>query len=113
MKNHDYLHQKLMQFGCTSKDTIQDALLQNVELSFFQVRDKLFQIGNILEEDEAQHIYVVLIKTGVWDMNSAIFALQLCDGNIEISGFAKEGLLNQHSYERAYKRIGEKLCHGK
>ena len=79
-------------------------------ISFSDVRDCLIGNGRILEEDFEKQIYVIAIEAGIANMNTAIIAIQRIDSNkLSILGYAKEGLIKQHTAEKAILKIMDQI----
>lgn len=75
------------------------------DITFPNLRDILLTIGDILEEDEADKIYISRIKSGIANKNSAIVAVLCKEDTLYIASSAKEGLINQHTAEKAIDKL--------
>ena len=104
------LVQLLTEHGYVTSHQLQHATFDKCKLSIKQIRDRLHLIGNILHEDLENQVYVASLKTGLLNMNRAVVALQLTGNRISISGFAAEGVFNQHSVSKAFQKIEQLLC---
>lgn len=94
--------------------TVEDGKLVSEELSvgklsFHQIRDAIWTIGLVVKELENDNIYIAAIKGGRFGANTAYLAIKLLPGKLEIIGYAKEGLIKQHTVENAIKRLEEAL----
>lgn len=78
-------------------------------ITFSKIRDLLIGMGTILEEDTENQIYVILIKAGFFNLNSAFVAVQRSKDKIILAGCAKEGLIHQHTAEKAEAKIRKKM----
>lgn len=78
-------------------------------MTFKNLRDNIIGVGQILEEDFENGIYVINIKAGIVNMNNAVVAMNLDKNKLRFIGYAKEGLINQHTADKAIKRIIQKL----
>ena len=78
-------------------------------LTFVQLKDSLSEVGHIMEEDIEKQIFVVLIMSGIANMNPAVVSVQLSEGILWFAGYAKEGLIKQHTAEKAIAKIEEVL----
>lgn len=78
-------------------------------MSFVNLRDSIIGVGKILEEDLEISTYVVNISAGAANMNSAVVAIQLNDNCVSMLGYAKEGLINQHTAEKAIDKVVERI----
>lgn len=104
---------KLLMDHCkTDPEAVQEEVISGCKLSITQIRDKLYLLGNILYEDLDSRIYVVSVRAGLFNMSNAVVALQLCDDNLFVKGYAKEGLVKQNISDQAIRRIAD-LAKGK
>ena len=78
-------------------------------MSFINVRDRLIGLGNILEENLHDNYYIVNVPSGVANKNEAIILVEWNGNSINFYGFAKEGLINQHTANRAIDKIVDKI----
>lgn len=99
------LKELLLNYGYSDKYTMHEMLIQDCTLSFLQVRDKLYVLGNILYEELESQVYVASIPAGFCDMNRAIIALQLNGNVLKVVGYAKEGSLKQNICESAFLKL--------
>lgn len=74
-------------------------------ISKIKLRDYLMEIGTILEFDEKAGIYVATIKAGIGNKNSAIIGIMMKDKILYIASYAKEGLINQKTSEKAIEKV--------
>ena len=103
--NKRLLLKHLNQFIVIKKNAIVEASINVNGVKILQIRDCLMNIGTILEEDFDNNIYVVDIPAGLGNMNHAVVAIQLNKNSIDLIGYAKEGLINQHTAEKAIDKI--------
>lgn len=75
------------------------------KLTFVQLRDSLLGLGRILEEDFENKIYVISIAAGVADRNAAVVAVRLSGDSLDFAGYAREGLIKQHTAEQAIEKV--------
>ena len=73
--------------------------------TFIQVRDLIVGMGKILEEDFEKQIYIITIMAGIANMNTAFVGLQLKNNILSLVGYAKEGLIKQHTAEKAIAKL--------
>lgn len=78
-------------------------------MSFAEIREILIQISTILEEREDENIYVVSLNSGKFNSNNALLLIELDGTKLYISGYAKEGIINQKTYEKAVIKLKSKL----
>ncbi len=108
----DELKNLLMEYNCPDTGTVREMEITDCNLSFLQIRDRLYLLGNILHEDADKNIYVASIRSGFANMNQAIVAMQLKEKKLHLAGYAKEGIIKQNILEHAFKRIAD-AAHGK
>lgn len=70
-------------------------------MSFNQLRDKLIGTGTILDEDFEKQIYTINIMSGFANQNTATIAIKLTGNKLELAGYAREGIIKQHTVEKA------------
>lgn len=75
------------------------------DINQMKLRDYLMEIGTILEIDEKSGIYVELVKCGIGNKNPAIVGMKLKNKMLYIASYAKEGLINQRTAEKAIQKI--------
>ena len=101
----------IMEYGCPAETDIKETTIKNCILSFVQIRDVLYSLGNLLYEDAEQQIYAASLRAGFGNMNTAVVVLQLSGNELIAVGYAKEGILNQRSCDRVFSTL-EKAAHG-
>ena len=65
-----------------------------------------------MEENVEEQIYVVSIKAGLLGINNAIIICKMNTGKLILVGFAREGVIKQHTCEKAMDKIEER-CNAK
>jgi hypothetical protein len=75
------------------------------QLSYLQLRDLIWKIGRVVVELENQGIYIAAIVTGIANRNTAYLAIQHTQKKLQIVGYAKEGIFNQKTYEKAIEKL--------
>lgn len=78
-------------------------------LTFVNLRDRLIGLGKILEENFANDYYLVNVPAGVANKNAAVVLILWSKENLSMFAYAKEGLINQHTADKAIGRVIEKL----
>lgn len=78
-------------------------------MTFTNLRDRIIGIGKILEENFEHNFYIVNVPAGVAYKNHAVVAIQLCEENVAFLAYATEGLINQHTAEKAIDIVIEKI----
>ena len=90
----------------------EDKLIENEikvkKLTYLKLRDAIWKVGRVVAELEDENIYLAAIKNGKVG-NTAYLALKFLPGRVEIVGYAKEGLFNQHTTEKAIKELEKAL----
>ena len=71
--------------------------------TYAQAKAALCKCGTILEENSADKIISGAILAGTANLNPSIVVLWIEDNTIYIKASAKEGLIKQHTAERAVK----------
>ena len=71
-------------------------------LTFNKLPYILINLGTIIEEDVENNIYIVNIKHF---LNNAIILIELKDNKINLVAFAREGLIKQHTAQKASLKI--------
>lgn len=70
-------------------------------MSFNQLCDKLIGKGTILDEDFEKQIYTINVMSGFANQNTATIAIKLTGNKLELAGYAREGIIKQHTVEKA------------
>ncbi len=78
------------------------------EVSFLKLRDTLLGMGKILEEDFENEVYIINIPSGFASKNRAVVGIQLLNQKMNLVGYAKEGIINQHTASKAIDKIVKK-----
>ena len=96
------LTEKISKYCEVNKENIfnKDVVIEGI--TFLKLRDKLYLIGEILEESINENIYVVSVSI---NSNFAIIAIKLVDQKLYMVGYAEEGLIKQNTCEKAFDRI--------
>lgn len=105
------LRKLLMEYGCQDTQATQETVIADCVLTFAQIRDSLYLLGNILYEDLDNCIYVATIRSGFRNMNSAVVAMQLKGNELIAVAYAKEGKINQGLCEKALNLLTD-AAHG-
>lgn len=105
------LKKLIMEYECPNEECIQEEDIENCNLSFLQLRDFLINAGEVLYEDIENKIYVASIRSGKRGINGAKFAMQLRGSKLIVVGYAKEGLIKQNLWKKAYGKL-ETACQG-
>lgn len=98
------LNNLLNEYGCKDLSSAHEVFI-DCSLSFLQIRDSLFCMGEILFEDLDNQVYVASIRAGFRDMNAAVVALQLQGNELHAKAYAKEGFIKQGICEKALKKL--------
>lgn len=81
--------------------------VKNMTLSM--LRDSLVGLGRILDENITESLYVIEMNAGFVGLNHAVIVVQLDNNTLTFIGGAREGLVNQHTAEKAIDRLVKKL----
>ena len=76
---------------------------------FLQARNSLIECGKVLFEDRDLSRIEGIVFSGAVNLNPTIVVMVVEDTTIRINAYAKEGLVNQHTAQRAMKKITELL----
>lgn len=79
------------------------------ELTFTNLRDRLIGLGKIMEENYENNYYVVNVPAGIADKNMAVVLMIWTKEKISLFAYAKEGLINQHTADKAAEKVIEKI----
>jgi len=74
-----------------------------------KIEELIISVAQILDFDEEKSVLTVAVKAGSFNMHEAVLALIKEDGVIHLGAYASEGLISQHTSEKAIKRIKELL----
>lgn len=99
------LHALLMEHCNVQSAHIQEMKILDCPLSFMQIRDRLYLLGNILYEDVENQIYVAAIRSGFADLGHAVIVLHLHGETLSMAGYAQEGLINQNLCANAFHKL--------
>lgn len=100
------LTEKLNKHIKTKENKIVFYSTKTKNIKFIKLKDSVYELnGNILEEDEANHIYVASIKGGTFNSNYAYVVMQLEDDELNIALYSQEGLINQHTSENVLEKL--------
>lgn len=99
------LQKLLLEYSDAPVEKIQEALVTECRLSFVQIRDRLYLLGNIVYEDLENQIYVAYVRAGIGNMSGAVLAMQLCGSKLLIVGYAREGAIKQNICEKAIQKV--------
>ena len=74
-----------------------------------EVSQLLNAIGNILQFDEENQVCTAVVGSGFANMNPALVVAMMEDQTLYLAAYAKEGLIKQHTAEKALKNIVDSL----
>lgn len=98
----------LNEYGYEDKFELEERVV-DCKISLRELRDGLLCIGHILEENIDDKIYVVSIKAGILDVNNAIIVCKLFSSKMYLIGYAREGLIKQHTCTKAMNKIEDMI----
>ena len=105
------LKKLIMEYECPNEECIHEKEIGNCKLSLLQLRDFLINAGEVLYEDTENKVYIASIRSGKCGINGAKFAMQLRGSKLIVVGYAKEGLIKQNLWRKAYDKL-ETACLG-
>ncbi len=76
---------------------------------YAQLRNKLYSLGNVLEEDKKKKSYVTAINGGIGKANPCIVLTCMDKDTVYIDAFAPEGLINQHTAKKVVESLKKVL----
>lgn len=80
-----------------------------VDKSILHVRDMLCIIGNIIEEDLKNSMYIANVRVGLFDLNETVVVIKLMDHVLHIYCVAEEGMVNQKCCDKAIQKVRKEL----
>lgn len=80
-------------------------LENNMENSFSLCLSALNLMGSVIDSNEDKKIILAICGSGFANMNPAVIAISISDETILIGSAAKEGLIKQHTAEKAIERF--------
>lgn len=110
MIKENELYNKIRAYYDVDNNEIDKKEINNKGISFLKIRDFLYSIGSIENEDLDNKIYTAIIKVGLFKLNYAVVAIKYTEKKIIIWAYSKEGLLNLHSAKKAINRVVEGLA---
>lgn len=97
MDNFTELKKRIATYSKINEKKIVTDFISTNKISFINIRDYLMEIGTVIEADEKEEIYVVIIKSGIINLNPTIVGILLKNETLYIAAYAKEGILNQNT----------------
>ena len=88
----------------TVKEAHREIKLRNNDpnIDTFQiVKAALIQCGKVIEEDDFKGIVAGMIFAGINEMDPAVLVIEIKQDDLEISAYAKEGVIKQNTAEKA------------
>lgn len=102
------LSDRLKDYGCDDKNCIVTRE-EHLTVTPMKLFETLVKIGVILEEIEKGTTYIVSVKAGFLNMNTAVIVLNYQDDRLFLAGYAPEGIINQHTSEKAIGKVVDGL----
>ncbi len=96
-----WMEDKIKQFDVT-EDGIERYEKRIESLSYLKIRDVLWKIGKVLEEDTELCVYTATIKCRG---NTAFMVIHYERESIFILSYAREGIIKQHTNQRAVQKL--------
>ena len=101
-KAHDVLDPKANEEKLYSQ--IETVLIEKPDVTFLKIRDALFGMGKILEENKEDNYYLSTFYVG---STAAVLIAAYTEGKVEAAAWAKEGLIKRHIAKKALNRFVE------
>jgi len=79
------------------------------QAAYQNAKNALIKSGEVLEEDESNGTIIGTVFAGVQDMNPAVLVIDVEQEKLNISAYAKEGIINQHTSDKAIEKFVEAL----
>ena len=98
------LKDALLENGYSGKEELQETEILNEGLSFTKLRDKLYSLGDIVFEDQNNHIYIVNVKSSFLS-NTVTVAIKWKSNKICLCGYCSKGLIKTNSVQKTFKKI--------
>ena len=105
--SQEILAQKISLYFDSEADPVEYRTTTVGEVSLSQIRDRLLDIGDILEEDLDLGIYVASIPAGIADAERATVAVTLDEGEIQIMASVKQGPFDSQIIKEALDKTVE------
>lgn len=105
------LKDALLENGYSGEEELQEKEIINEELSFTKLRDKLYSLGDVVFEDQNNHIYIVNIKSNILS-NTVTIAIKWKAKKIYLCGYSSKGLIKSNSVQKQFKRIENVIISG-
>ena len=105
MESKEALVKKMKAFVSVTEKDLEEKTINVRGMTLAKLRDSLIGLGTILDEDFELNAYIINVGAGVANKNSAVVAAQLLDNKLYFLGYAKEGLINQHTTKKAIDKI--------
>lgn len=94
----------LKENGYSGKEKLEETEITVSNLSFVKLRDKLYSMGEIIEEKKEEKIYVAEIKASKFG-DAALVAMKLHGNKLSLCGFCDMGLLNTKTMQKVFSKI--------
>lgn len=105
MERYEDIVEKLNEYISVKDNGLVEKKLSVGEMTFIQLRDRLLGNGKIIEEDFDKQIYVISVLAGAANMNTAVIGVKLVNQELHFAAYAKEGLIKQHTAEKAIEKL--------
>lgn len=86
-----------------------ESVIQVTNSSDLRTRSALMGLGQILEENLADHIYISTIKVGKIAVNEALLIAVTRPNTVTLVACAHEGLISEHIAEKAIEAVAKRL----
>lgn len=89
----------------TSKLTTESVKAVFDKITYYQAVEAVNKVGRILNKDDEKQECVAVVNSGIWNMNIAFVALKSECDKTYVAAFAKEGIIKQHTAQKAIDYI--------
>ncbi len=101
----EILVKKMKNYIPVKDNGLEERTADVADMTFINLRDSLIGLGTILDEDFSLNSYIAEVPAGIAGKNRAIVAIQLKGNKLYLLGYAKEGLINQHTAAKALDKV--------
>ena len=75
------------------------------KITYYQAVEAVNEVGCILDKDDEKQECVAVVNSGILNMNIAFVVLKSEYDKTYVAAFAKEGIINQHTAQKAVDSI--------
>lgn len=105
MKRNDIIKNEIGQYINLSKSQVLEKKFDFTFSSLEEIRVKLFDFAQVLEENEEQKFIIFSVRTGAFKSANVICSIAVNENGVDVTANAREGLIKQNLCEKAMKII--------